>query len=62
MSDEDFLTVIKHRRSMAAAAQRRRKAGDVEYWARRAQAYDRAQERLQTFESKQRRAVRGKTT
>jgi RNA-directed DNA polymerase len=52
MTDRDFLEVIRTRRAKMAVSKRHLKAGDTEYWSRRAAAYARGQERLQKFESK----------
>ena len=52
MTDRDFLSVIKERRTKKKAVKQRSKAHDIEYWAKRHAACDRAMERLRRFESK----------
>ncbi|CAA7603411.1 Reverse transcriptase (RT) catalytic domain protein [Acididesulfobacillus acetoxydans] len=52
LTDEEYLAIIRQRREKAALAKRQHKAGDTIYWAKRAAAYERAQERIHKFESK----------
>ncbi|ATY83826.1 group II intron reverse transcriptase/maturase [Kyrpidia spormannii] len=52
LTDDEYLALIRQRREKAAAAKRQRKADDAAYWAKRAAAYQRAQERVRKFESK----------
>ncbi|MCI0184575.1 hypothetical protein MM817_02872 [Acidibacillus sp. S0AB] len=52
LTDDDYLVVIHERRGKTASAKRQSKASDTAYWARRAIAYERAQECVRRFESK----------
>lgn len=61
LSDTEYLAVIRRRREEKLAIKLKSKAGDSTYWAKQAIVRQRSQERLKKFESKQRRAVCGKT-
>lgn|GEM_PF-5787206 len=52
LTNDEYLTVIRQRREKTASVKQQHKAGDTVYWARRAAAYERAQERIRKFESK----------
>jgi len=52
LPDDQYLAIVRQRREKAASAKRQYKAGDTVYWAKRAAAYERAQERIRKFESK----------
>jgi RNA-directed DNA polymerase len=61
LSGTEYLAVIRQRREKKLAVRLKSKAGDSIYWAMQAEIRQRNQERLKKFESKQRRAVCGKT-
>ena len=52
LTDDEYLEIIRKRRDKAASAKKQHKAGDTIFWAKRAAAYQRAQERVHKFESK----------